>query len=164
MCPPTASTEPSTPALQQCAAFLQHPGIPVPKPVGPNTLPAGTQGTTEQSHRQPHSSTKAPYLLVQPQELAVAHSAVQHPIHMDVVGLRGEAQVKTKDCSLMVGMERPWDLPSTKPPPSPLPKEEPVQEEATLPRTPTKGDSPQGCQHKHQPQRPSGSFLLHSRM
>lgn len=144
MCPPTASTEPSTPALQQCAAFLQHPGIPVPKPVGPNTLPAGTQGTTEQSHRQPHSSTKAPYLLVQPQELAVAHSAVQHPIHMDVVGLRGEAQVKTKDRSLMVGMEGPWDLPSTKPPPSPLPKRGACTGRGNTPKDTNKGGFPSG--------------------
>lgn len=33
-----------------------------------------------------------PYLLVQAQELAVAHPAVQHPVHVDVVGLQGRAQ------------------------------------------------------------------------
>lgn len=122
-----------------CAAFLQHPDIPVPNPVGPDTLPAGTQGTMKQSHRQPHSSTKAPYLLVQPQELAVAHSAVQHPIHMDVVGLQGEAQVKTKDCNLLVGMEGPWDLPSTQPPPSPLPKRGAYTGRGNTPKDTNKG-------------------------
>lgn len=44
--------------------------------------------------RQPRRGR--PYLLVQPQELAVAHPTVQHPVHVDVVGLRGETPLTSQ--------------------------------------------------------------------
>lgn len=49
----------------------------------------------------------SPYLLVQAQELAVAHPAVQHPVHVDVVGLQGERPLRASPCQL----EEPQELP-----------------------------------------------------
>jgi len=70
---PAGSIRQRTPARSQRSA-RSSPAAPNGSPVPATPTPRGT----------------APYLLVQPQELAVTHSAVQHPVHVDVVGLRGE--------------------------------------------------------------------------
>lgn len=45
-----------------------------------------------------NSDAGSSHLLVQPQELAVAHSAVQHPVHVDVVGLQERQQSDPSTC------------------------------------------------------------------
>ena len=64
-------------------------------------LPAAPNGSSQGLAPCPPGAQQAllgtaAYLLVQPQELAVAHSAVQHPVHMDVVGLQGETSVRSQ--------------------------------------------------------------------
>lgn len=51
-------------------------------------MPRSREGL-EAASRQGHQS----HLLVQPQELAVAHPTVQDSIHMNVIGLRTQKQV-----------------------------------------------------------------------
>lgn len=52
-------------------------------------------GTQLEWHRPGEGTQCPPYLLVQAQELAVAHPAVQHPVHVDVVGLQGKGTVRS---------------------------------------------------------------------
>lgn len=63
-------------------------------PAAPNGSSQGPAPCLPGAQRAPLGT--AAYLLVQPQELAVAHSAVQHPVHVDVVGLQGETSVRSQ--------------------------------------------------------------------
>lgn len=144
--PATASAAPDTPALQQHAV----PSCSTQRqPTGPSTLPARSAvGTVALPHRRGASQQQLPpplgmasYLLVQPQELAVTHSAVQYPIHVDVVGLQGETPIRSQHLP-DGGALGPAKLRAHGPPQGEAPaglSPTAAQEEARLLRTLTRG-------------------------
>lgn len=70
----------------------EHASIPYPR-----GKPAACKNPDGMSQtRSGHGAQQPPYLFMQPQELAVAHPAVQHPVHVDVVGLQGKRPVRSQ--------------------------------------------------------------------